>query len=478
MDAALQGAPNTERISFREQLCYGLGDASFNIFMGITMMLLTIFYTDVFKLDPAVMGTLFLVTRIIDAISDPLCGMLSDRTVSKHGRYRVWLLWFSVPYGLSCAAVFLCPELSDTGRTIYAYVTYIFLVLSFTCVVVPYVSLLGAISSDSNERLSINAIRFPLTKVAYIVCSLIVPSLLALFDNEVIGYRVVMSGIGILCIVLVWLCFANTKERVYAPVDTSVTLMQQLRLLFTNDQALCMYGAQIFVMINNTLKFGAAAYIVKYMLQSDNIVLSAILTAASVAGIIAPFVANFMLSRGLIKRRTLLVMSQLIAAVLLILIGVCGDLSNGGETLPTQSAETSTIIMIVGLFFLSTFSSELTAILGWAAVADCADYTYAKKGIRITGIISGGMLFSTKLGMAIGGAILGYVLSAYNYVPSETAQASSDQLFAFVLLFAYLPGIFLILACICFAFFKLEADYCCELVKEGQRRDSLKQAAN
>ena len=125
---------NNFKISFREKFCYGLGDASLNIFMGFTMMFLTIFYTDVFKLDPAVMGTLFLAVRFIDAISDPLCGMISDRTKSRLGRYRPWLLFAAVPYGASCAALFFSPELSDTGRAIYAYITYIFLTLSVTCV--------------------------------------------------------------------------------------------------------------------------------------------------------------------------------------------------------------------------------------------------------------------------------------------------------------------------------------------------------
>lgn len=100
----------TEKLSFREKFCYGLGDASMNIFMGFTMMFLTIFYTDVFKLNPAVMGTLFLAVRFIDAISDPLCGMISDRTKSVRGRYRPWLLFAAIPYGVSCAALFFSPD--------------------------------------------------------------------------------------------------------------------------------------------------------------------------------------------------------------------------------------------------------------------------------------------------------------------------------------------------------------------------------
>ena len=443
-------AVGMEKISFREKFCYGLGDASFNIFMGITMMLLTVFYTDVFKLDPAAMGTLFLVTRVIDAISDPLCGMISDRTVSRFGRYRSWLLYFSIPYGVSCAAVFFCPDLSDTGKTIYAYVTYIFLVLSFTCVCVPYVSLLGAISSDSDERLSINTIRFPLTKVAYIVCSLIIPGLLALFDNEVVGYRVVMSGIGFFCIVLVLICFANTKERVNTPVDNSVSVGLQVKLMFKNDQALIMYLGQILVMISNTLKFGAAAYFVNYVIESDTSSLSAILTAGSLAGIFAPFLANYLLQRRILKRRSLLVLSQIVSGLIILLIGIF---------------EADTTLIVVTLFFLSTFAGELVAILGWASIADCGDYSYYKDKVRITGILSGGMLFATKLGMAIGGALLGYILAFYDYDPNTASSANPDQLFAFVLLFSYLPAICLFLAGVVFSRYRLEADVCAKFAQ-------------
>lgn len=418
--------------------------------MGFTMMFLTIFYTDVFKLDPIVMGTLFLVTRIIDAISDPLCGMISDRTKSRFGRYRSWLLYFSIPYGISCAAVFFCPDLDGIYKTIYAYVTYIFLVLSFTCVCVPYVSLLGAISDDSDERLSINAIRFPLTKVAYIICSLIVPGLIALFDNEVIGYRVVMSGIGLLCIILVLLCFFNTKERVYSPVDDSLSFKKQIVLMVKNDQAMCMFLGQALTMIQNTLKYGAAAYFVKYVISSGAQSLSTILTAGSIAGIIAPILANYMLNKGYINRKNLLVFSQIIGGGLLLLIGLVAS---------------ENIIVNSAFFFLSILSGELIAILVWASVADAGDYGYDKYGVRITGIISGGMLFSTKLGMAIGGAILGYVLAFYDYDPATATQASDEQLFAFVLLFSYLPAIFMFIAALAFSFYRLEANVCAKFKK-------------
>ena len=445
-------ASATEKLSFREKFCYGLGDASANIFMGFTMMFLTIYYTDVFRLDPSVMGTLFLISRCIDAVSDPLIGMISDRTKSgKHGKYRAWIFYFSVPYGLSCGILFLSPDLGETGRIIYAYVTYIFLILAYSCMLVPYVSLIGAISADSNERLSINAIRFPLDKIAWFICSAIVPGLLALFDNEVMGYRVVMGSLGIFCIILTLLCYYNTKERVIIPVDTSISFGTQIKMLFKNDQALCMYIGQIAVMSANTLKFGAAAYFVKYVIETQSaFVLGAVLSAGSVAGMFAPFISNYLLQRNLITRQHLMVYSQLLAAVFIVIIGFF--------TMVNPS-------LVIGCVFISSIFCELISIIGWATVSDCSNYSLLKYRVNITGIISGGMLFATKLGMAIGGAVLGYVLSFYGYDPDATSF-TAEQLFCFALLFCYAPAICHVIAAISFKFYHLEADVCDDMQRQ------------
>lgn len=435
----------TTPIRFREKFCYGLGDTSANIFMGMTMMFLSIYYTDVFKLNPAAMGTLFLITRLIDAISDPVIGSLSDRTRSRLGRYRPWLLWFAVPYGLSCAAVFFSPDLGETGRTLYAYVTYIILVLTFSLVVVPYVSLLGAISADSEERIQINAIRFPLAKVSYLICSLLVPTLIALFDNDVLGYRVVMCGIGGLSTLLVLLCYFNTTERVLPDTDQHLSLKEQVQFVFKNDQAMIVFAAQLVVMIMNTLKFGAAAYFVKYVLEMPASFLSLLLTAGSIAGIVAPLLTGYCLKKGWVKRIPLLVASQIIGGVITLIIGL---------------TPTNAIYLHAALFVLATLAVELIAVILWATVADVADYGFHRYGVRINGMIGGGMLFATKAGMAIGGAIIGYVLAWYGYNPDTMTSASPTQLSAFTLLYAWLPAACMFLAAFLFSRYKLDEKAC------------------
>ena len=428
-------------ITLREKFCYGLGDTSANIFMGMTMMFLSIYYTDVFRLSPVAMGSLFLLARFIDAIGDPLIGLLADRTRSPRGRYRPWLLWFALPYGLSCAAVFFSPELSATGRIVYAYVTYMALVLSFSLVVVPYVSLLGAMSVDSDERIQINAIRFPLAKLAYLLCSLFVPVLIALFDNEILGYRAVMCGIGVLSTLLVLICYFNTRERVPPQSVPAIGVREQFRHLLQNDQALILFAAQAVVMVMNTLKFGAAAYFVKYVLQMPATFLSLMLTAASVAGIVAPLVTGYLLRRGRIKRIPLLVYSQLASGVITLAMGF---------------TPASAVWPHLWLFVSATLMAELIAVILWASVADVADYGFYRFGVRINGMIGGGMLFSTKAGMAVGGALMGYILAWFGYQPGNATAALPEQLPAFRVLYIWLPACCLFLTAGILRFYRLD----------------------
>ena len=134
-----------EKISIREKICYGLGDSSANIFLGMTMMFLPYFYTDVVGISAASMGVLFLVVRLFDACYDPFIGNIADNTRTKYGRYRPYLLYLAIPYGLSCFLVFSTPDFSDTGKLLYAYGTYFFLILMYASTVVPYVGLLTAV---------------------------------------------------------------------------------------------------------------------------------------------------------------------------------------------------------------------------------------------------------------------------------------------------------------------------------------------
>ena len=264
-----------------------------------------------------------------------------------------------------------------------------------------------------------------------------------------IGYRVIMLGIGLFCTVLVLICFFNTTER-YAPPQSGISFTAQLRALLRNDQALYIFGAQTLNMVMNTLKFGALAYLVKYALGKSDASVSFLLTGGSIVGILSPFATNYLLKNRIVGRLPLLVWSQVLGGAILALGGYLAK---------------DSFVLVSVAFLASTVCVEIIAAVVWATIPDLADYGYLKDNVHISGLIGGGLLFATKLGMAIGGALLGYVLAFYDYDPATAMHSTSDQIFGFQLLSLYLPGIAMMLSAIFFKLYKLD-----ENTSEGFKR--------
>ena len=147
-------------LRFSEKLGYGLGDGASNFFFQVFNLFLLYYYTDVFGLSPAAVGTMFLVTKIVDTITDPMMGIIADRTQTRWGKFRPYLLWMAIPYGFCGYLMFANPELSYSGKLVYAYVTYTLMMLAYTAINVPYSALMGVISSSSIERTKVSSYRF------------------------------------------------------------------------------------------------------------------------------------------------------------------------------------------------------------------------------------------------------------------------------------------------------------------------------
>ena len=266
--------PAADHISIREKICYGLGDSSANIFFGMTMMFLPYFYTDVVGLTASAMGALFLIARLVDAFSDPIIGNFADRHETKHGHYRPFLLYLAIPYGLSCFLVFLAPDLSYTGKLIYAFVTYIFLILMYASTVVPYVGLLSVLTDNPAERLSINSYRFPLAKSAFLLCSAVVPMFVATYDkaHEAQAYSHAMIIIGILAACCTLACFFGTKERSHPLIvkDENDTLFSKIKIIAKTRTLRSFYIFFALTQAAFTFKGSSAIYYAKYYLAQND----------------------------------------------------------------------------------------------------------------------------------------------------------------------------------------------------------------
>jgi GPH family glycoside/pentoside/hexuronide:cation symporter len=215
----------TAPLSFGEKLGYGLGDMASNFYMGFFGLFLLYYYTDVFGLAPAAVGTMLLVTKVIDAISDPAMGLIADRTNSRWGKYRPYLLWVAIPYGLLGYALLLGPDFSDTGKLIWAYITYSLVMLAYTAINVPYSALLAVISPLARERTKATTFRFILASAGQLAVAAFATPLKNWLggDDEVLGFRLTMALFAAFSVILFWITFASTRERIAPePHTTSV----------------------------------------------------------------------------------------------------------------------------------------------------------------------------------------------------------------------------------------------------------------
>ncbi|MBB5337386.1 MFS transporter [Pectinatus brassicae] len=396
-----------EKISIREKICYGLGDSSANIFFGMTMMFLPYFYTDVVGISASAMGFLFLVARFFDAFSDPIIGHLADNTNTKYGHYRPFLLYMAIPYGLSCFLVFLAPEFSPTGKLVYAYITYLFLIAMYASTVVPYVGLLTVITGNPAERLSINSVRFPLAKTAFLLCSVVVPIFVASYDkaHEAEGYRTAMIIIAIIAAVCTLTCFFGTKERVQMTVPNSnekkTSLLSEVKLIFKTKTLRSFYIFFALTQMAFTFKGSAAIYYAKYYLQQNDAFLTGVLSAFSIAGIVAPIVAMFLINRGVFKKLRMLEIATIGAGIMAI---------------PIMLIPPEHYMISVAFLVLTTFFGELGIIVYWALPCDCAELCEARYNKKMIGVLGALALFSQKFAMGIVGLLIGGILSYVGYV--------------------------------------------------------------
>ena len=225
-----------QKLSIKEKVGYGLGDFAANIVFQTVMIFLMYYYTDIFGIPAAAVGTLFLVSRIWDAINDPMMGAVADRTKSKYGKFRPWVKWTAIPFGIMAVLMFTTPDFSVQGKIIYAYITYIGMMMIYTANNIPYGALSGVMTADSVERTSLNSYRFVLGQSAALMVQALTLPLIAFFGagNKAAGYQMTMGLFAIIAIGMFYVTFYSTKERI-EPVQTEATpLKDDLKDLFSN----------------------------------------------------------------------------------------------------------------------------------------------------------------------------------------------------------------------------------------------------
>jgi len=417
--------PQNQKLSVFEKIGYGSGDAAVNVVISSMFLIITYFYTDIFGIKPKDVALLFLLVRLMDAIADPVMGLITDKFKTKHGRYRPYFLFLSVPFGISVFLTFTTPDFTYASKLIYAYSTYILVNLMFTMVTIPYISFISVLTSDSKEKLSANGYRLFFAKIAALLVSSAVPVMAkTLGENDIArGYQISMGIMALMSTLLFIFCFFTTKERIEHDIDKK-PLLVQFKLLFNNSQWLILWGSCLSGTVGYVIRTSVAIFYAKYFLGGDEKIQGSFLAVGVIASILAMPASTFITKR--FDKIKLFWMSQLFVVIISILMFVLVRPGN--------------LMLAFPFYFILMFVVDIHAPVFWSAIAEAVDYGHAETGKRVSGLAFGGISFAQKAGMGIAGALVGLLLDAFGYIPD--AVQSSTSLLGLTLMLTLFPALF------------------------------------
>lgn len=422
------------KIRLSEKIGYGLGDMSSSMFWKLFGAYLMIFYTDVFGISAAVVGTMFAVTRVWDSFFDPVVGAVADRTSSRWGRFRPYLLFLAVPFGVIGILTFLTPPFGQTGKIVYAFITYALMMMVYSAINVPYASLLGVMSPDPADRNTLATYRMTFAYLGSFLALLLFMPLVNAFGGgnsgrpmlgwltaPQAGWLMAAGVIAVVCVLLFLGCFALTKERVRPVRQGKTSLKTDLRDLLHNRPWWILLGAGVASLVFNSIRDGATVYYFKYYVDETAVgsisflglpfVLSGLYLAVGQAANILGVILAAPVSNRIGKRRTFMA-AMAVASVLSVAFFWLGK----DQLVP--------IFILQAL--ISVCAGSIFPLL-WSMYADCADYSELQTGNRATGLIFSSSSMSQKFGWAFGTAITGWMLAQFGFQANAVQSAETLQ---------------------------------------------------
>lgn len=437
-----------------EKIGYGFGDMSSSMFWKIFSYYLPFFYSNIFGLSLAHAGTLVLVTKLYDAVSDPVMGLIADRTNTRWGKYRPYLLWIAIPFAVAGVLAFFTPQTDNyMFKHVYAYVTYILMMTVYTAINVPYGAMLGVMTDDSREKSVFSSFRMffafigsfiamgsfePLLKLRQSILGTL-PAEWTLADSTPADWTIAVSVIGIVCAVLFILSFVMTRERVTEaemakePVkensdETAKTsVAEDLKALVANGPWWMLLGGGIAILLFNCVRGGAAAYYFADVLGTNAIfTLALFLTVGEISQLVG-VVVTVPVSEKIGKKATFLLVLVAVT-VLSIIVAFLPETPAGMWALLV-----SQILICIAI--------GINSPLLWSMFADVADYSELKNGRASTGLIFSSSSMAQKFGAAFGSAIVLWVLMAFGYDNAKGAVQTPEALATIKALISWIPAI-------------------------------------
>ncbi len=469
-----------DKIKLKEKIGYGLGDAASSMFWKIFGMYSLFFYTDVFGITAAAAGTMFLVARLWDSFFDLFVGIAADRTKTRWGKYRPYLLWFAIPFAVMGVITFYVPDFGNTGKLIYAYITYSLMMIVYSLINVPYASLLGSISADPQQRNELSSYRMSFAFIGSFITFMLLQPLIDFFSKtfdpavdtagkamessvstSAIGWVLGVGVIGIICIVLFILCFSWTRERVEQienEDEEKSSVKEDLKKLFHNAPWWILVGTGLAALLFNAVRDSVAIYYfrdfvkVNYKMAGTGWDVTTVYFLVGQAANLIGVMAAPKISAMYGKKKTYMI-SILLAGILSIgFFFVPGNL---------------TLILILQ-FCTSVFAGYVLPLL-WSMFADIVDHQELQTGRRTSGLIFSSSSMSQKLGWALGAALSGWILAWFHYVPDAAVQ-SADTIFGERLMISIIPALCCVIAFVGMLFYPLSDSKVAEITAQLEQK--------
>lgn len=446
------------KLSVKEKVGYALGDTASHFVWDMVGFWILIFYTDTFGISAAAAGTIMLIARFWDMASDPIMGIIADRTKTRWGKFRPYLLWMALPYSILAVAAFSTSNFGETGKVLYAAITYLLLMTVFTAINLPYSSLGAVMTADSYERAGLNSYRFIFAFVGQFIVSGAALYLANYFGkgDSAKGYQYTLILFSIISFILFMITFSTTRERVQPPKKQEESLKEDLKNLFRNRPWVILFFVGIVSFIMFAMQNLSVAYYFKYYIgkEEDAQLFNVIGTVALILAI--PF------SKPLAQRfgkRNVFLASSLLSGFFFCLIYLPGS---------------DNIFMVHTFNVLAKISYAPAVPLLWTMLADTADYSEWKTGRRATGLTFSAATFAQKAGWGIGGALAGWLLAAFQFTPN--IEQTETAITGIKLMISVFPGILYMSCAILMYFYSIDHQTCLVMQEELEARRKEEEA--
>jgi GPH family glycoside/pentoside/hexuronide:cation symporter len=441
------------KLSFLEKFGYGLGDTASNFVWALMMNFIMFYYTDIFGITAAAAGTMLLFARSTDGVVDFFIGAVADRTRSKWGHFRPYLVWLCVPLAVVFVLAFTTPNISPAGKIVWAWVTYNLLMLLYSAINIPYGALSGVMTDDPLERTTLNSYRMALAQVGGIIANSSFMVLIVKFGagSQHLGAQRTVMLFSALAVVLFLISFLTTKERIHPPSAQKTKLTQDLKNLFLNRHWVVMFVTGIVNITFAVVRGTAAIYYLKTYLHWDANRIGTFFLLSGLAMIFGAMMTRFAVKA--VGKKAAFIGSLALVAL---------------STVPFFWIQPQQTALVYIFQVLGMICSGINATLFWTLVADTADFQEWKFRTRTTGVVFSATTCAQKAGMGIGAAFAGFLIAAFGYVPS--AEQTAEALNGIRLLMSLIPAAGLLLLTAFFCIYGLNEQICSTMRAELTRR--------